>query len=674
MISTDVLGSYRVIKLFQLKKGLIGSDGERIYKVSALGRTWRWIKSTFIGWDRAFVDCKAAIVLSTMTKLSISVELSSDQKKIINDKIIAFHEGLKPETQEKVKIIFHRFSQRISLNSTPEEKPATSTAYFKQESVVGVSSVPLRSTFDAVSFCGSVSQSKIDLRLDVKIKTLIGVSRESLMAIHCAAMGRRNTPAIDSKLLVNIFGLRIFGGKVNRSDIPLDGVGSEDAIYRFLEGLSGYAQTLADDGSMTEEMAAKFECMIDEHMMFYCSALIRRSIKLSEGDLTMAARAAENLTADVDAVMIGVKTRGAWLSGGADHFVPFRYESVRVDGRPYLRMSFFNLGSGSHVPVNGSEAKNEIRLGEEVVDNEGHHYVLCSSKFLRYLKDENFFKNIVWHSAMILWPLWSELICSYIPESIRPGSPRAYESPLLQSVMIQRVQQIGDCACRGQWAMMFKGFDRLGLSELYDGFEDFLKDMTLKRFARATRLDLPIQLTYAQPTGMQLSDADIYQLCLMDKMSATKAELEKSRSTIAVWKDRIICLPILDSDGRNVIMPLGRLFQGKNRVIIGRWRRDFEDQKHLDCLRDSSLVNDPDNAAVYSFDFGADTSMSMASIELSIEDEKLYVRRLSAEEVYIINTEYSTASLDADRVEVDRQTIILCCQDISRVNKAFTII
>ncbi len=291
-----------------------------------------------------------------------------------------------------------------------------------------------------------------------------------------------NNNTMDVFLAANIFGDKDFDNKKYAGRL-LEGPGSERAIWTFYSGLTNYYESVKNSLPVSE--LTKLKEILDAYNTFLLSALIRRNLKAATNATDEEKKKWTNFGAkilenDIKQVKEGKKSRGYWLAGSRDHFVPLRYEYVKAENR--FVMGTFNLGGGV-MPQNiqpDKKASCETRIKSTVQ------------------ADHDFCKNIVAYAALRSINSWVTFI-----------NPKSHtNTPMITKMPKKNRQKMGDCTCKGQWALLEKEFDRFFTTnpdEQYHRFKRF--------FQKATIAKIDEESPTAPLQNDELSKKQIYDIC-----------------------------------------------------------------------------------------------------------------------------------------------------------------
>ena len=452
-----------------------------------------------------------------------------------------------------------------------------------------------------------------------RFNTDIQDGRTNLFVNHDQVMNEVYSSYKNRELAANILGDERFNGRKSLDNMGLDGAGTENAIQRFYESLITFADQLELKGKMTKEIRGKIDVMLEEYHMFYVSSLARRQIKSTPMlNDQIVGRFSDTLMKDIRRVVSGDKKRGAWLVGSVDHFVPMRYENI--ENSRNIRVCFFNLGGGSNYFQKsfGHKLENESRIGElyfrrgdesisykslrekfpgredlverevqELKKNGYRDSVECSPEYLEGELGKKFFEQLISIGAIGELNKYLNLIGGHIPnkekaligQDERPpdvfhleNNPIPPQNFSLNTSFVQKPQKMGDCTCKGQWAMLKKGFDRLGLEkEFYREFKQCTQRFAIDRFSEVSeQIENEKRTNYVtfdleENYPLQLSDEKIRAICESKHLKMSGKEIQNAKR----GGQSVVTIPFAKYEKKPISLTVERLFQGCKKVVFG---------------------------------------------------------------------------------------------------------
>lgn len=585
------------------------------------------------------------------------------------------------------------------------DRPSTPTNEFKDEA-------------DAGELAGAEVNRHASPEHLVNFLEAYGIPSCRLPYRHGNNLTELSKAQIKRELAANMSGDARFKRAKSASDgSNIEAMYSPRPILRFKQGILSFMENLRTEGRLTKGMERRFEVMLNEYDSFYASSLIcERLINLDHASYyyptmdpaeakaeygRVLDQASAKLVSEVEEVANpeSSKLRSTWLSGYQGHFVPMRSE--KIPGSTNVRLCFFNLGSGLREFQNafGSEWESEARLGERFLRNgeqcvriadlskeeiarfksEGYkESVECTPEKLQELVSGDFFKRLIQVATKGKLDAYTELMRPHVP-------PRTFvpSSPELRTVINSLPQVIGDCTCKGQWALLNKGFSRLGLDEgLYREFKGYVQDSALREFEESSALgssgaklsDVVPQFAlrnarnsegratrpsddYARELarrkgehGTGLTDADVRDICLRNRLHMGMKEILKETSEGQPPNNMVFILAFGENEsGTRIMTNVERLFRAKEKVLIGRAILGVDGDP-------------PDISGAACYDVTGDGSFSRLGLELSKRDGKLFVKNLGSLQCKLKRKgEADFRDLDAGDIEL-RPGDSLCTQ------------
>jgi len=381
---------------------------------------------------------------------------------------------------------------------------------------------------------------------------------------HDKTLEENETLIKQGQLSANILGDKRFNSvKFQIGKKGIEGPGSANAVMTYAKGIKNYAEKLKKEGKMTQELASKFQIILKEYQTFYLSTLFAHVIrdkfikrmeigreqyfkrrefareqirktqirlarpkpsellpKPSEFEKELKAAAQKMLEDDIQKVLTGEKERGAFQSGSCRHFVPMRYERVPDTKPPKIRISFFSLGAELGKEVKG-KYRNEVRIGKKFSIGK-EQKVLVDEEYFNALKSKDYFKTLI--------RIMSTRSLKRYTETIEQGKPEKYEDTNLEDIITQRPQFIGDCTCRGQWAMMKTGLERLDIKKHYHPIKHFIEGEAMNSYAETAEITNP-KLSSKDPKSL-FSHQEVYQVCWSKHMAMSNNAFKRAKKRL----------------------------------------------------------------------------------------------------------------------------------------------
>lgn len=435
--------------------------------------------------------------------------------------------------------------------------------------------------------------------------------KEKLKTRHKLTQTELNGAEKQLKLISMIFGDHRFYDKRLPDGSELEGIPRNVAIYTYMKTIYDYILKIDKLSnsiwSSDREIEQQFKDLFAHYPLFYVSSLLYELLINNE---ISEEQAVDLLYRDMVEVLQGDhkrKKRGAWVSGYPVHSIPFVYEKIETseDEEPKLKLSFFNLGnqtSSLQIGYFKDKVFNETRVGN-LVTKQGE--VVCTKSWL----EEHLLKFCRRLHKVLTGgdgDSFMRFINSYLPKKAKRAvylchtKKSSYRRNPLRDVICQPLQVIGDCSCRGQWAMLRSAAHYEGIhDEEMRHFKLFLRkrqiDVLNKKFAEINKE----VLNFNQKEGKVKTAEQIYLDCfsafvrLSSKRILRQQELEACLPEDKRWQARCcrICIPNSSKSGEKELMTtlcLKDLFQGRTKVIIGLYEASL-----------SSFFIQKDDAAIY---------------------------------------------------------------------------
>lgn len=317
------------------------------------------------------------------------------------------------------------------------------------------------------------------------------------------------------EICVYVFGDQSFKNKKLGFIKNSEGMTASRAIYVFFTSLVNYYRSKLEILSPTEK--AGLIQMIKAYPTFQLSALLRERT-VDKHDMMPKekwnALNRELMVKNIKDVRNGIQKRCYWSVGSHKHSTVFRFEKLS-SGREV--MSTFNLGEGMtdtqlKVSFNAKEGFSESIIHQDHYNTFAKIETLCEKIINAYSTDGTSLKKLT-------------------KEISNPSQDNDDAPPLVideSELLTQKIQQIGDCTCRNQWALLKKEFHRLFPKDSqisYRGFKEFMEAELLNRLE--PEVESPEDLDFMKKSqDDMISVKDVYDICMKKhkKLAASKKQ------------------------------------------------------------------------------------------------------------------------------------------------------